>query len=419
MSVIGETNLRLNWEVSDEKEIYAIVGNIYASVSMPPETEDILLTQSGTVLDINSPFALSPDYDEEDIGVLGSGYAFRKVSIGGTNHTGSVDIDIQNNKEGSLVIYLAVFDKAGNMTISSLTYSLGDWIVTEGGFVYSSDGMDFEVKEFEEGATWNGTILEAKGMSPVTADVSSEMFADNSISGTLPSALVKSADVNSYHIRPFTINSKVTSLYSELLKAYADRPIEDKADLSDILPPITQLTGNLNDTTYGCLASNSVCILKTQGDLTVGSDTTPFTCDNWGVFFVNGNLTVKNRILNVNERKDACIFVVSGEVMIEDGHLASSAGQIQYDEINAYIVSDGSITIEAQTDLSSKYDGVFVEGGLQTLGELNMNRSLKLVDRNVYPALAVINHPKYSVLSNIVFGSQVDILKTELGFKPY
>jgi len=123
--------------------------------------------------------------------------------------------------------------------------------------------------------------------------------------------------------------------------------------------------------------------------------------------------------LNINERKDACIFVVSGEVMIEDGYPASSAGQIQYDEINAYIVSDGSITIEAQTDLSSKYDGVFVEGGLQTLGELNMNRSLKLVDRNVYPALAVINHPKYSVLSNIVFGSQVDILKTELGFKPY
>ena len=419
MSVIGETNLRLNWEVSDEQEIYAIVGNIYAAISMPPETEDLILTESGTVLDINSPFALLTEDEGGEIGVLGSGYAFRKLSIGETDHSGSINIDIQNNKEGSLVIYLAVFDKAGNMTVRSLTYSLGDWIVTEGGFVYSSDGMDFEVKEFIEEATWEGTILAEKGMSPLTADISSEMFADNSISGILPSALVKSDNVNSYHIRPFTINTKLTSLYLELLSAYGDREITGKKDLSGYSPPITQLVGNLNDPSYGCYAEDSVCILKTQGNLTVGSDTTPFICDNWGVFFVSGDLIIKNEIKNINPKKDACIFVVDGSVLIEDGVIASSAGQIQYDEINAYIVSDGAITVEAQTDLSSKYDGVFVEGGLQTLGGLNMNRSLKLVDRNVYPALVVINHPKYSVLSNIVFGSQVDILKTELGFKPY
>ncbi|MGI6423510.1 MAG: hypothetical protein ACOX0X_02770 [Candidatus Dojkabacteria bacterium] len=413
ISVVGDTTLRLSWQVSDDKKIYAIVGNIYASASMPPDAPPVLLTESGTVLEKESPFTLLP---QAEPGVLSSEYAFRKLSIGGTTHTGSIDIDLNGNKEGSLVIYLTVFDMAGNMFIKSLTYSLGDWFVTEGGFVYASEGMNFEVRNIDESTTWSASLLQ--NFVPSRTDISSEMFADNSSAGTLPSGLQKSTLTGSYHVRPFPVNTKVTSIYTELLRAYNDRAIDGATILDS---GITSFTGNLNGTTYGCLASNSVCIQKAPGDLVVGSSSHDFTCDNWGVFFVGGNLTIENAIRNstADHNKDACIFVVKGDVVINNGPKMSSSTQIEYDEIRAYIVADGNINIVAQTGVANHYDGIFVEGGLHSFSGLNMARSLKLVDRNIYPSLVVKNHPKYSVLSNLVFGSQIDILKTETGFKPY
>jgi hypothetical protein len=37
----------------------------------------------------------------------------------------------------------------------------------------------------------------------------------------------------------------------------------------------------------------------------------------------------------------------------------------------------------------------------------------------VYPVLVVDNNAKYGLLSKTVFGSQIDIFKIEVGFKPY
>lgn len=413
ISVVDETELNLAWTVADSNEIYAIVGNIYASTSMPDTTDPLLLSESGTTLNIVSPFTLNKDFTDDDIGVLNTGYAFRKLNIGGTDHLGSINIDLQNNKEGSLIIYLAVFDIAGNVSISSMTYSLGDWIVTDGGLTYSSDGMNFEVRDFAEGTVWSASAI--ADMDPYLADVSNEMFADNRVSGTEPSSLVKSSRNNSYHFRPFNVDAYTNDRYSELRRAYNDREIEGKAEM---LTNITDLSGNLNNVSYGCFESNSVCILNKEGDLTVGN-TSDFVCDNRGVFFVTGNLTIKRQILNNSANADACMFIVQGSVLIEDGEKQSSSGQLEYDEIHAYIITDGSITIEAETDFINKYDGVYVEGGLQSQLGLSMNRTLKLVDRNMYPALVVRHHPKYAVLSNIVFGSNIEMPRTESGFKPY
>lgn len=411
MTVIGDTNLRLSWAVADTKEIYAIVGNIYASITMPPNPPAITIT--GTGLEINSPFNLITD--DTHLGKLNTGYAFRKLNIGGTTYSGSVDIDIGENKEGSLIVYLTVFDKAGNMHIRSFTFSLGDWIITHGGFAYSSNGRDYEMKAIASPEAWNAVPVLA-GMSPSHADVSTELFGDN-VGGTNPSALNTSVLLKSFHMRPFSMNTNIKSLYEELRKAYNDREIEGKVDMTKALPQVTSLNGSLRSI-GGCNLSSKVCILKHSGDFQVGNISN-FVCDGWGVFFVDGDLTIHKEIRTANSNKDACIFVVSGNVNIKEGEKASTPGQLQYDQVRAYILADGHITIDPELGLSPKYDGLFVEGGLHSLGGLQMNRSLKLVDRNIYPALVVKYHSKYSVLSNLVFGSQVDILKTELGFKPY
>ncbi|MDX9739512.1 MAG: hypothetical protein RBT33_04135, partial [Candidatus Dojkabacteria bacterium] len=415
MTAIEDTTLKLSWSVQDTKQIYAIVGNIYASLSMPPEPQPISLSETGTVagLDFAPEYTLSTD--EADLGKLNTGYAFRKLSINAPSYSEDILIDIGGNKEGSLIVYLTVFDMAGNMHIQPLTYSLGDWISTNGGLAFSSEGMDFEVKEIASESAWDGVSV-LSGMDPTFADISTELFADNQLSGTNPSGLTNSGKNNSYHIRPFAMNLDITSFYSELLKAYNDRLIEGKVDLSANVPAVTELNGNLRSI-GSCNSESSVCILKHTGTLQVGN-TSDFVCDGWGVFFVDGDLVINRRIINTNANRDACIFVVRGNVEIMQGAKASSTGQIQYDEINAYIITDGDINIEAET-VGQKYDGVFIGGALQTLGGLNVNRSLKLVDRNIYPVLMVKYHSKYSVLSNLVFGSQVDILKTEIGFKPY
>jgi len=411
MTVIGDTNLRLNWTVADTKEIHAIVGNIYASITMPPNPPPITIT--GTGLEIISPFNLITN--SSDLGKLNRGYAFRRLNVGGTTYSGSVDINIGANREGSLIVYLTVFDKAGNMGMRSLSFSLGDWIITHGGLAYSSNGRDYEMKVLGSSTAWSAVPL-LTGMSPLHADVSTEVFGDN-VGGTAPSALNTSPLLKSFHMRPFNMNTNINSLYTELSKAYNDREIEGKANLTEDLPLITNLNGNLRGT-RSCTASSSVCILKHIGNFEVGN-VSNFVCNGWGVFFIDGDLTIHREIRTSNVNKDACIFVVSGNVNIKEGAKASSSSQLQYDQIRAYILADGNITIDPEIGLFPKYDGLFVEGGLHSLGGLQMNRSLKLVDRNVYPALVVKYHSKYSVLSNIVFGSQIDILKTELGFKPY
>lgn len=120
------------------------------------------------------------------------------------------------------------------------------------------------------------------------------------------------------------------------------------------------------------------------------------------------------------EGRDGCIFVVSGNVSILDD-VDSTPGVFEYDEVNALILSDGTITVGNSP--STPRDALLIKGGLYALGggdnSLVLNRRLSLLEKNVYPALAVYASPNYRYISTVVFGSKLDILKTEVGFKPY
>ncbi len=66
-----------------------------------------------------------------------------------------------------------------------------------------------------------------------------------------------------------------------------------------------------------------------------------------GVFFVKEDLTIAGKIANENVQKNACIFVVKGNVTIGNGY-GVSGSTMEYDEINAYILADGWIEIQQE-----------------------------------------------------------------------
>ena len=174
------------------------------------------------------------------------------------------------------------------------------------------------------------------------------------------------------------------------------------------------LQGNLSTLGSG-IGQNEIASVETDGNLFVDSK---FICDRRGVFFVKGDLTIEGRITNQNLEKDACIFVVNGNVTIDNGKKVSES-TMEYDEINAYILADGKIEIQ-QEEGESIYDGIYIDGGMHSLNEegVVIKRSLKLADRLRYPVLVVKQNSKYGVLSRSLFGSDIILQSIEVGIRP-
>ncbi len=180
--------------------------------------------------------------------------------------------------------------------------------------------------------------------------------------------------------------------------------------------PIQQL-GNIS--TLNSLppspSSNTIFVGNTVGNLTVSSN---FVCSAQGVFFVSQDLNIEGRIRNSVKDKDACIFIVGRNVNIGQGIHVSSDAVMQYDEVNAYILGDGTVTINKESGFLT-YDGLYINGGIHSLTGVIMERTLKLQDRLYYPSFVVDHHSKYGKLARRLFGSQVNFQKIELGLKPY
>ncbi|MDD2270580.1 MAG: hypothetical protein PHG60_03315, partial [Candidatus Dojkabacteria bacterium] len=114
--------------------------------------------------------------------------------------------------------------------------------------------------------------------------------------------------------------------------------------------------------------------------------------------------------------------VVKGTVSIQPGSRASTITAFRYDRINAFIVSDGVITIAHDPDSSTIVDGVYINGGLISKGggdSIDIRRYLRLEERLVYPVFAIDLHPKYGILAEKFFGNSYVIRSTEVGLKPY
>jgi len=412
--------IEIKWNVEDAKGLYSIVGNIYSSSTTYP------MTLSGTTgIIFPSGTSFSPSlYTNQVIGHLTVGRAFAVApDMAVKTHTGTVYVDPGANRDGSLNIYLTVFDDAGNITQYNMLYLLEDWIVSDGGLAYSQGGTGFKTKiPSSPTDTW-GSVLPLRDISPLVesltfakGDLSSEMWAEGA--GGLLTPLTKSSITNkSYKIVNFG-GYNFSSYYDRFYQLYLD----NKTNLGTLLvektlgSTTTELTSTLTANYCGNQSTAPYCVLLKSGPLFVN---TGFICDQKAVIFVNGDLTIGGKIKNhaaLRRDSDACMFIVTGNIVIQEGDNASPS-TLGYDEINAYLFSDKQIIINAETTSKTRYDGLYINGGIQALGGIKVNRYLKLVDRMKYPALAVDHHSRYGILGRIFFGSDYTFQKTEVGFR--
>ncbi len=362
-SVIGNT-IKIEWNATDEKNLYSIVGNIYTTAELQDiGSISIVQASSGVTLqyDLGVPFTPTLSTSIGNIiGNLDTGWHFKvNPNINGASHTGSITIEIGDNREGSLIFYLTAFDDAGNVSMPQYDdsiFNINDWLVTDGGLMYSLGGTTFATKTFSIDPSWSGIlppfpISATESLLYNISDLSSELFAQGP-STTAPSSLVNSSLTKSYNIKYFP-ETKVKSYYDNFLQAYERN--KSKINPNDLAEEVlvSPLNGK-NGLNPACGGNKEYCVLTVNGDLAVNTlPNSELTCDRKTTIFVDGNLEINPPILNGNTVGDinnetGCIFIVSGGVVINEGSDAASDPNFAYDVINAYILADGKVTISSE-----------------------------------------------------------------------
>lgn len=408
----SSAQLIMNWGFTPDPELpdefSNIVINLYKSEGLNIDPILISVNDNGgaTAVNVNNNFVPEENGESDDIvGSLIEASNHYLLKISGGSGDGSATLTLNNVGQGLLYFTITVFDKGGNI-VSNSNYPLDlrDWLITQGGLLHS-DSLDINVNHGDTPLGWNDKNL-LKNILHQNADVSTELVG---LKGSVsPMAPFKSEITESYMIRPYIISDPENGYYMSLKREFDGRksylPIKNLDNTSSI-------SGYLSG--YG-VGESDIAVLERVGDLTV---TNNFVCDRQGVFFVRGNLTIEGKILNGDIKKDACIFVVEGTVTIGKG-IDFAGTQLEYDQVNAYILSDGEFVIGNDT---SDFNGLYISGGIHSLSNPGVvfQRSLKVADRLRFPALVVNHHSKYGMLAGRLFGNEISVHQTEVGLKPY
>jgi len=397
----GTSNIEVKWSFTPDPELpsefNASVINLYKSSDLNIDK----VYFNGVEFNLEE---IPSDIDTRKIGSLDNNVEkyLIKITSGGGNGSGILSFGTQQIGQGKLHFFITGFDKGGNVGRSGqVDIDLRDWLITQGGLLYS-DYIDMNVNRGEEPTEWPLKNL-LKKVPHENADISTELVGIKS-PGT-PTQPSKSEITKSFMIRPFTTPDADPGYYVSLKERYNRRkPYLSIKDLGNI----SSISGS-----YG-VSETEIAVVERDGDFRVYND---FVCDRQGVFFVSGDLTIEGKITNGNVNKDACIFIVGGTVTVGDG-VPFSESQLQYDEVNAYILSDGNISIE-RDDVD--YNGLYISGGIHSLSNpgVEFKRSLKVADRLRFPALVVNHHSKYGILAGRLFGNEILMQQTEVGLKPY
>lgn len=421
---IQENKIIVEWEAGDDRNLYAIVGNVYSSATDINRKEidiDLVGTPSHTISLRNGDGIFQPEPSSGSgdlVGKLNGDWSFQvqPAHLNSSTNSGTVSIDVGQNTQGAINIYLHVFDYAGNMTTFSVGENLSDRFLTGGGLLYSSGNPSFAELTLANDSLWQGTLppypLSASdGMLRKNGGLTSEMLANRS------NALVNAPATNSYSLAGHgnQVISQTESLYKDLKEKYEYQI----TNLGDALQEITLTSSSLANLNT---CSRTYCAFHRLGNLTVNSN---LRCDKKAVIFVDGNLSISPPIHSQNattlSNQNGCIFVVSGSVVINAG-THERPNVFEYEKVNAFIVADGVITVGADNvPPPNIVDGVYINGGLISKGSstsIVVNRYLRLEERLVYPVVAIDLHPKYGYLVEQFFAKTTVVHSAEAGIKP-
>jgi hypothetical protein len=334
-------------------------------------------------------------------------------------------VDLQNNAKGSITFYLTVMDYAGNYeqnnaNVPPLILVLGDWFIVEDGLVFGGEGVESPTRSLTATVDWAYSPLDifTKSLADITNHV---LLGGQSVT---PSDL---GDLIHYNSTASFKASKYkgvydSSVFDDLVNAYEAKSVNTK--YGEKILTSSSISGNLLDSSNGnCnTTQHDYCTLISSDNLSIepaGSD--PFECNYQGLIIVNGDLDINTNFVNEGS-DDACIILVSGNVNITIPQ-NNNVSDVDYDYIESFIIAGGEIKINEDTN----NDGLYVEGGLVGLtttpisgnGSIANKRDIVPSKMQSYPVIAVKCRSKYGLLARKLFGTPIDVFKTEVGFKPY
>jgi hypothetical protein len=350
-------------------------------------------------------------------------------TLGGAPNPIEKTINLNGNEGGVITFYLTLMDNGGNYVQSHVNFKLGDWAVVEDGLVYGKGGTSSETRDLDNDDVWNGedVLLSyvTKTEIPTNLDLSNQALLGNMEFTTALRELVHAGDNKAFKASQVqgTISN---SIYSDLKDALESKSQGDDYDVYEIPAEAIGAGMTLTDIDGTPNCDKEYCILTQfidETELTIGEG---FQCNGKGLIIVEGNVTINPNFTN-SSADSACIILASGDITITEG--TNQGGTPGYDEIQAFLIAGDKIIINQETLLDeSLRDGLIVEGGLVAIangdelggaGSIENYRNIHFSNLQLKPVIFVKARSKYAILGKALFGSQVDIFKTELGFKPY
>ncbi|MBP5204127.1 hypothetical protein J6Z48_00595 [bacterium] len=386
----------------------------------------------------------------------------------------SDEINLGNNRGGTIRLFLTVFDQAGNTMQTTVTYGLSEWIQTAGGLFYSKEGTNFNTRVFKgDSELWTGnmkSLFNRYNITEKTTNIATEVMATSSDKTTSLYKLSSATDTAQFYKYAGLDTDKMFSTYtSQMLQTYRSYVQTENGSnptTGAVWKSCEAGEGKCSETWTGRVTTisglnsifnnnrNAAAGYYVDGDLTIGenSKSSTFVCDGRVVVVVNGRLNIYPNITNENPT-NACVFIARGDVHIYggkdsttdykdsfDGTGFSSNANLVADELHAFILTDGVIVLEKE-EQTSLQDPLFVEGGLvsftkslddyakssdsdeyqikEVSSSIVLRRVLDVTDRNMYPVLSVVQNPKYGKAVEEVLGAVRLVYQTEVGFKVY
>jgi hypothetical protein len=330
-----------------------------------------------------------------------------------TYNTPIENVSLGNNEGGSITFYFTVMDKGGNWIQGIKIYRLGEWAAVENGLVFGSEGVTSTTRRFDNNNIWTNEAR-AKLEDPkynfteMTIDLTDTALLGGASSYTSFLGFLERYNENKSFKAARYSGPPLGDPYIELMEAFHFKSagITNLSTTQD-----TNISNNISD-----YCPEEYCVISSTQDITINQGT---VCDRKTLISSSGSITITPDFTN-SDNTSACIILAGGNIIIEPG--VDLPSQVNYDTIEAYMIANGQITIKG----GDTQDGLRVEGGLVAFtpgngyGSIENERVMQsLAVRNTYPILAIKTSSKYGILSKTLFGSQVNIFKTEVGFKPY
>jgi len=422
VEVTGDTELGISWRVSDDESgIANVVGNVYRDGN---GQETLVYLEEDPKEDREY---IIPSLADSVVGYINDGFLW-VLGESTSSQSGVYNVDISGINDGSLDFYITVIDKAGNDKSLGNSFSVGPWMISKGGLLYSTGGTNVAVRllDLGGGEEWSDTLWHSPSQEAIPdvevfdstlADLSTEVLSGNvDVLGGLYNL------VHSVPIEEGGVYNKSTMVLQNSGIARNNIYQVFKSRVEGQLSTIgaETITDTVFDVRASDYCSSEYCVVKTEENITINSG---FVCDTRVLFLTSGNITIEPNITN-DGSTDGCIFVSGGNITIEEGDYASS-GNLEplYDIVEGFFLADGTILIEAGDAGQEVKDGLQINGGLVGFGgdtqSIIVERTMRLVYKVKYPTLAIHTDARYGKIALQFFGPERSVYKQEVGFKPF